>query len=206
MGLPSVRRAWQALREEGLRAFWFKLLGKLGYRRMYLLERVLTESLAATPPPAGVTLAWLRRDQLDEFVGLRSLFTAAAIGARFDNGDVCLSARVDGRLVGAMWACVKRPYLQFLERDVPLAPGEVYLFDAYVIPAVRGRSIAPLLSSELLRHFQEGGYRRAIRATLPDNAPALRAHAKAGFHPYTRFGYVKLGRWRHDFMRPVKKA
>jgi GNAT superfamily N-acetyltransferase len=206
MRLPSVRRAWQGLREEGLRAFWFKLLGKLGYRRMYLLERALAEPPAVAPLPPGVTLAWLRRDQVDEYVGLRSLFTAEAIGARFDNGDVCLSARVDGRLVGAMWACVNRPYLQFLECDVPLAPGEVYLFDAYVIPAVRGRSIAPLLSSELVRHFQQGGYRRAIRATLPDNAPALRAHAKAGFHPYALFGYVKLGRWRHDFLRPVTKA
>jgi GNAT superfamily N-acetyltransferase len=207
MSRPSLQRVWQVLRTEGPRTFWFKLLGGLGYRRLYLLEHSLAEPLLAAPPwPAGLTLAWLERGELDEYVALRTFFTAEDIVARLDNGDLCLSARLNGRLVGAMWACVNRPRVQFLQREVPLAPGDVYLFDAFVIPSARGQSIAPLLSHELLRHFQQAGYRRAIRGTSPENAPALRAHAKAGFQPYARIGQVRLGRWHYDFCRPLKTA
>jgi GNAT superfamily N-acetyltransferase len=200
--MNPLQRALRVLREEGLRTFWFKLLGELGYRRLFLLERSLTEPISTGPAlPAGLTLAWLQPNKLDEYVALRTQFTAAAIRARFENGDRCLAARLNGRLVGAMWACVNHPRLQSLQRAVPFAPGEVYTFDAYVIPAARGQSIAPLLSNELARHYQQAGCRRAIRATLPDNQPALRAHAKAGFHPYALIGYVKLGPWRRDFSR-----
>jgi hypothetical protein len=45
MSWPSVRRVWQGLREEGARTFWFRLLGKLGYRRQYLLEWFLNSAV-----------------------------------------------------------------------------------------------------------------------------------------------------------------
>ncbi|HXJ84500.1 MAG TPA: GNAT family N-acetyltransferase [Candidatus Methylomirabilis sp.] len=207
MSRHSLQRVWRVLRDEGARTFWFKLLGKLGYRRLYLLECSLAEPLPpARPLPAGLTLAWLPRSELGEYAALRADEAERDITARFDNGDRCLAARLDGQLVGAMWASVHRPRVQFLQRDVPHVAGDVYLFDAYVAAAARGQSIAPRMSDELLRHFQKAGSRRAIRGTAPENTPALRAHAKAGFRPYALIGYVKLGSWRRDFYRPYRMS
>lgn len=56
----------------------------------------------------------------------------------------------------------------------------------------------------MLRRLRETGCQRAIRATWPENTPALRAHAKAGFLPCARIGRYKLGKWRHEFNQPLR--
>ena len=45
-----IRRALLTLRDEGLRSFWFKLLGECGYRRLLLLERALDQPIADYTP------------------------------------------------------------------------------------------------------------------------------------------------------------
>ena len=195
-----LQRAWQVLRREGLRSFWFKFLGVLGYRRLFLLSRSLTEPIPAVSASLPLTMNWLTPAELTEYLAFRSATGAEQIADRLKRNQRCLVARAQGRWVGAMWADTQRAWIEYLERELPLAPGEVYLFDAYTNPAFRGQAIAPAMSAELLRRFRDEGCPRALRGTLPENLAALRAHAKAGFQTYALMGRIKIGPWRHDFL------
>jgi|GEM_PF-291249 len=201
MSEPLVRRAWQVLRREGVRSFWFRFIGECGYRRLFLLSRSLGEPLPALRVSLPLAMDWLAPDEVPEYLALRPTASAGSVAQRMGRGNRCLAARSGGRLVGVMWVCTGRALIEYLDRELPLAAGDVYLFDAYTDPASRGQAIAPALSAELLRRFQEAGCQRAVRATLPENVAALRAHAKAGFQPYAVIGRVKLGGWRRDFLR-----
>lgn len=202
--LPHLNRAWRVLREEGLRIFWLKLLATPGcYRRMFVLERSLAEPVEAIPSPLPLTIGWLGPADLDDYVALRPSPQKDSIQRRLERGDRCLLARHHGRLVGAVWASVVPPRLSYLNQDLPLAGGEVYLYDAFITPESRGQSVAPLLGAGLMRHYRAAGCRRAVRATLVWNEPALRAHAKSGFHPCAVIGRVKIGPWQRNFIQPM---
>lgn len=189
-----------------LRQMWFNGLGRVCYRRIYLLERALACGSAVQSQDEAWAFAWLERGDRDEYIRVHTEREGALVDDRIAKGHRCLTARHQGRLVGVMWAATENASIAYLGRAVPFAPGDVYLFDAFTIPEYRGRGIAPSLSAELLYQFAEDGYQRAIRGTIPENTAALRAHAKAGFHAYAVMGFLKAGPWRWDFVRPLPTA
>lgn len=203
--LPA--RAWQVLREEGVRSVWFRSLAVLGCRRLYLLRRPLSEHIAACEPSLPVTIGWLAPDDAVAYEAFREAAGPDDAARRLAKGDRCLVARHDGRIVGAMWGSTVRAWSPYLGRDLPLAAGEAYQFDAYTSPAVRGRGIAPALSVAWLSCLRDEGCSAAVRATLPENTAALRAHAKAGYRVTEIVRSVWLGPWRlHCAVRPVQTS
>lgn len=199
-----IQRACSVLQEEGLRGFLFRLIGVIGYRRLLLLGRSLEGPLPEVRSSLPLEIDWLGPHDQAEFSAMVSDQYNTQIEARMNKGDRCLAARTHGKLAAVMWACTTSLRMSYLEMDMPLPPGEVYLCGAFTDPAFRGHGIAPTLSVEMLRRFRETGFHRAIRATWPENSPALRAHAKAGFVPCAMVGRLKLGWWRRDFHHPLK--
>jgi ribosomal protein S18 acetylase RimI-like enzyme len=178
-----LQRVWQVLRREGIRSFLFKLLDVLGYRRLFLLGRSLAEPIPDVQTALPLTMNWLTNADSAEYFALRP--------------------SADADQIAVTWAAASRAWTGYLEHELPLAPGEVYLFDAYTDPAFRGHGIAPAMSTELLRRFRGEDSRRAIRGTWPENEAALRAHAKAGFQPYAIIRCIKLGPWRGVWQREL---
>jgi ribosomal protein S18 acetylase RimI-like enzyme len=200
MSDSRISRAWQTLRQEGLRSFWFKLIDVLGYRRLFLLSRSLAKPIQAVEPKIPLTINWLTASELDDYVAFRPKTSVKQLVSRFERNERCLAARqTDGKIVGAMWAATGRAWIEYLERMWSMEPGEVYLFDAYTDPAMRGHAVAPALSAELIKRYRDEGAQYAIRGTLPENKAALKAHAKAGFQIVGRIGRVSVGPWRRDF-------
>jgi len=205
MSHSRISRAWQTLRQEGFRSFWFKLIEVLGYRRMFLLSRSLAKPIPAVEPKIPITMSWLTTAESHDYVAFRPSTNMNQLAARFERNERCLVARrADGRIVGVMWAAIGRAL--YLERVWPVEPGQVYLFDAYTDPTMRGHAVAPALSAEMLRRYRDEGFQYAIRGTLPENKAALKAHAKAGFQIIGRIGRVKFGPWRRDFQHSFPKA
>ncbi|MEN9470513.1 MAG: hypothetical protein RL630_2246, partial [Verrucomicrobiota bacterium] len=125
-----IGRAWQTLRQEGFRSFWFKLIEVLGYRRMFLLSRSLAKPIPAVEPKIPVTMSWLTTTESDDYIAFRPTTNMNQLAERFERNERCLVARGDdGRIVGVMWAAIGRAL--YLERVWPVEPGHVYLFDAY---------------------------------------------------------------------------
>jgi GNAT superfamily N-acetyltransferase len=199
----ALTRAVGVLRDEGVRNFWFKLLSAGGvYRRLAMLERSLTQPIAEFAPEIAINVAVLRDDELDDYFAFRPDAERTRVMERARSGDMCFAARHEGRIVSACWVARRRMYAEFLRCDIVVATDEAYFFDAFTLPSYRGRDIAPALCAHQLRHFRKAGLRRAIRATIPENAPALRAHGKNGFRPYGMLTSIGLGRWRRSFFRP----
>lgn len=201
MGSP-IRRAFAVLREEGLTSFWFKLASTVGYRRLLLLERPLAETLPQVEPGQRLEFGTLAVSEVDDHFAFRPGLPRAVVLKRLRLAQTCFCARHEGRIVSACWATQEPAWIEFLSREFALAPGEVYVFDAYTLPVYRGQGVAPALCVHQLSCFRAQGLRRAIRATLPENIPALRAHAKSGFRGYALLRSLKIGPWQFCVERP----
>lgn len=200
-----ISRAWQALRDEGLRSFCFKLIDVLGYRRLFLLSRSLEKQIPVVEAKISLAISWLPSAETRDYLAFRPTTDATKLAKRFERHECCLAARSrDGRLVGVMWMAKHRAWIEYLEQDLELANDEAYLFDAFTDPALRGQAIAPALSTELLRRLHAEGCRRALRVTLPENKAALKAHDKAGFQIIGHIARLKLGPWRKNWRRELR--
>jgi GNAT superfamily N-acetyltransferase len=200
-----ARRAIAVLRDEGLKSFWFKLASELGYRRLLLLERPLAQSIPELEPALPLRIDTLKPSDVDDHLAFRPEMARAHVLDRLRSAQVCFVARHESRIVSACWATTQPAWVEFLACGIGLALGEVYMFDAFTLPAYRGQRAAPALCTHQLMHFQRAGLRRAIRATLPENAPALRAHAKCGFVPFALIRRLRIGPWQYAFQRPWQK-
>jgi ribosomal protein S18 acetylase RimI-like enzyme len=198
----AIRRAFAVLREEGLTSFWFKLASTVGYRRLLLLDRPLAEAVPQIELGQGLDFGTLAISEVDAHLAFRPELSRAIVLDRLRSAQACFYARHEGRIVSACWATKQSAWIEFLGCEFTLAPGEVYVFDAYTVPLYRGQGVAPALCLHQLSHFRQEGLRRAIRATLPENIPALRAHAKSGFRTYALLRSLRIGPWQFCVERP----
>jgi len=202
MNGSRIARAWETLRREGLRSFWFKLVDVLGYRRLFLLHRSLNEPPSQSTCPLPIRMEWLHPEGFGEYQTMRPATDSKELARRLESHQRCLIARLNQRLVGAVWVVVGRSArITYLECELPLPAATVYLFEAYTDPQFRGHGIAPALSNELLRRCREEGMQRAILAALPENHAALRPLAKSGFEVYSLMGRLRFGPWHCHWTR-----
>jgi GNAT superfamily N-acetyltransferase len=200
----AVKEAIRALREEGLKGFWFKLLSEICYRRVILLERSPEETLE-TKPPFGVTISLLKKTEVDEYLAFHTEANPSRIADRLIAENWCFIARYEGQLIASAWAAIQRAWISYLACQISLAEGEVYFYDAVTRPDFRGQSISPIIRAEMTRYFQNAGYRRIITAVLPENKLGLQVSRKVGSRPFGMRGYIKIGPWRWDFRRINKR-
>ncbi|MEP7207647.1 MAG: hypothetical protein ABI920_11960 [Casimicrobiaceae bacterium] len=199
----SVQRALHVLRHAGPRSFVFRLLSECGYRRMLLLARSLDAPIRLPRCPPGVDLAELQAHDFAPYGTLRGPDAAGVFARRCSSGHRCFVARCGAEVVSACWAATHAARTDYLDCPIVLGPGDVYLYDAFTAASARGLALAPLVCAYQLTVFHDEGCVRAVRATVPENLPALHAHAKSGFGPIAVMGRVGLGPWRHHFHRKL---
>ena len=200
-----LARAREILRQEGLRSLWFKILGDTVYRRLLLLERPLQDPIPEVTARVPVEISLLQKTQIAEYLEFRAEANESEVQSQLDAGHWCFVARYQGRIVSARWATAGRVWIDYLSRELQLAPGEVYFYDGFTRPDFRGQAVSPVTLAEMLRYFRTAGYRRMVGTVLPENQPSLRAVAKTGYRLYGVMGYVKIGPWKRHFHR-VKNA
>jgi GNAT superfamily N-acetyltransferase len=200
-----LARARRALREHGPWGVVIGLLAETGYRRLTVmalsLDRPIPERRARLP----VDLEWLRASQIDDYLLLRRDGDRDEIAHRLANGDRCIVARHEGRIVHAGWATVTRPRIDYLGCDMPLGPGDVYQFGSFTAPAFRGRGIAAARVAAMARRFQSEGYRRLLAGVQPELEFALRPLEHVGYRALGRLAVVRIGPWHRLRWRPIAK-
>lgn len=189
-----LSRAWRTLREEGPRGVWFRSLETVGYRRRYLLRRPLCEPLPDRTTSLPLEIDWLTPGTLADYRAFRAAGDDSA-AVWLGSGHRCLVARHEGRIVGAMWCSTSGARSAQMGGELPLAPGEVYQFDAYTTPAARGAGISTAVSVAWLRQLRDEGRSAATLLVLPENRAALRAYAKAGYRIAAIVRCLRLGPW-----------
>jgi len=199
----AIRRAFVTLRDEGLKSFWFKLLGEFGYRRLLLVERMLDRPVADYTPRLPVDVSMLEESQIDDYLAFRPGTERSAIADRLRLGEMGFVARHQGHIVAAVWVAVQPVWVPFLGCRIDMAPGDAHIYDKFTAPGYRGHGISNAVRTVHLRHLQRAGFRRATGSVLPENVSSLRDDiTKGGFRVYGILGRIKVGRWQRVFLMP----
>jgi len=164
-------RAGVVLREEGLRSFWFKVLGETVYRRMVVMELLVPlERRPTGPPVAGAVLRLVRQDDLDAYADLRGGHAEARKALAL--GERCLGTWLDGRLLTTHWFADRVARIEPLGRTIPLEHGEAYSTESSSRPTLAGAGSAGMQPSRSPRRSRT----RASAGWSPSSTPrTLRA-------------------------------
>jgi RimJ/RimL family protein N-acetyltransferase len=184
-----------------LRRVWFRLWGRIAYRRLLLMERRLDEPIPDVGPLIPVTIGLLREDEIEDYTTLVPDADAENVRAQLVDGQWCFTARLDGRLISVRWAATGKMHLEYLDYDLDLSADEACSYGLYTDPAFRGSAVSPTGSVAMLRHLRDAGFRRVVSAILPENHAGLRTVAKTGYRRYGVIGRVKLGPWTWRFLK-----
>jgi hypothetical protein len=123
-----------------------------------------------------------------------------------ERGSQCHAAWHAGEIVSATWWHPGEAWIEDLGRRFRLRAGEVYLYDAWTIPRLRGRNITPVRSGQTLRALGEQGFVRAIAFVLPENQPIHKAVKKVGWRRFGTAGFVRIGPVRVEFVRALART
>jgi GNAT superfamily N-acetyltransferase len=114
--------------------------------------------------------------------------------SRLKEGNLCLGAKREGRLVAFTWCNLTR--CQSEGYSFPLNDDEAYLFDAYTASDLRGQGLAPALRYRLYEELTRMSRTKLYSITERFNAPALRFKLKLGAGILKSDWYITLfKRW-----------
>lgn len=186
---------------------WFRGLSRLRlYRCLVLTERRLTEPFPDFPLPADLTIRRLTPEDAAAYAAFRPEQGRAECDRRLAEGHWCSATWRGAEIVSAAWAVGRRARIEYLELDIQLGPDEVYSYDLYTAPGLRGRRITSATRVPHLRYLSEQGYRRSLATLAPLNRSAASLQDAIGYRPIGWIGYVGLGPWRRMFCRMMPGA
>lgn len=166
------------------------------YRRAVLVVRSLDGPPPDFRPGVAVELAELGAEEIDEYRRLRPGQSPAEILGRLERGDRCFLSRVAGGTIAhAGWVAVGRGPVPYLRAEISLEPGDLYVYDSYASPGLRGRGLAPAWHAHVCRLGQSQGMRRVAGIVAVENRPGRRVLAKLGYTPAGVYRLVRLGPW-----------
>lgn len=200
---------WQhavwVLRNEGIKSFLVRALGVVYiYRRLQLIHRFLDQPERQVAPKVQVNIGLLSKNEINEYLRFKPDSGLSGVRNRLETGQICFIVRHKGDIVHSVWAIKERAWIGYLSTQILLHKDELYIEEAYTLPAFRGQNISPTRSLVMARYFRDVGIRRFIAAVKPEEKQALRAAKKTGYRSFGVLGYVRFGPWRHDFCRMNK--
>jgi GNAT superfamily N-acetyltransferase len=152
-------------------------VGKLCFLRLDAVPRVPASRLRG----AGHIRPGRRAD-LDALTALRD--QRETFVERFDSGDHCVVAEVDGRIVGYEWFCARSSHLEeSWGYRITIPEGFVYAYDAYIDPRYRNTGVWLKFKDYLGSWMVESGKRGVLTFVDYGNPASLRTHLRFGFKP-----------------------
>jgi hypothetical protein len=173
---------------------WMKVVTTF-YRRMALLSFTATDE----PLPdlhAGVPVRFARLSDADraKYLAFRSDQSAAEVGSRLARGDRCFVAWHGDGIVDAGWVSTDRHvHVPYLGRDLQLEPGDIYYYDTYTIPRLRGHGLYMARNWFAARELRAEGYRRGLALVAVENRVAIAVLQRAGLTLHGTYARLRLG-------------
>jgi ribosomal protein S18 acetylase RimI-like enzyme len=198
-----LRRSWEILRADGVGVFWFKLLGETVYRRMVLVEMPLDGPIPALEARGDFSYRFLGEQDVADYLRLRPDHSREEVERRLREGHRCFAAAGDDGLVAAAWLAVGRAHVEHLRRELVLEPHEVYVYDGYADPGVRGLGIAGAMAARALPVLAAEGFTRAFGLVVPENRRSIESLGRLPFRVSAQLGSIGAGRWRWQVTRRV---
>jgi hypothetical protein len=204
---PSLlRRLAGAWRRGGARGVLLATLGRTVYRHVVLIERDLREDMPLLRSDPPIEVRRLRPADVSAYARSNPKSPEELL-RRMERGSRCHAAWHAGEIVSAAWWHPGEAWIEDLDRRFLLRAEEVYLYDAWTVPRLRGRNITPARSVLTLRHLHEQGFLRAVAFVLPENRPIHRAALeKVGWRRFGTAGFVRIGPAGIEFVRARGRA
>ncbi len=142
--------------------------------------------------------------------GFDSWRTVERVRARLEKGDLCIMLKNQGRIAGFTWADFDE--INDSACDYKFGRGEAYLYDAFIAPECRGRSLAAYLRVESYKHLRCAGRHTFYSLSDCFNTPAIKFKQKLnaeiiGLYLQIRLGRRVLGQWQlRDYDQRCMKA
>jgi GNAT superfamily N-acetyltransferase len=187
------------LREDGVRALWFKILGETVYRRLRLVA-LRPEDATGVESDLALDFRFLEPSDGEDYAQFRPGVSAATVRERLER-ERCFGAWRDGRLASTRWVTSGSVEIEYLGMRLALADEETWISDTFTDPEHRGRDVSPAAGAALARALAAEGITNQFAGVLPENPLGVRAYEQAGYRRVGTIGYVRLGRRRWDFMR-----
>jgi hypothetical protein len=181
------------------REFFWRVLAKLGFRRLAVFLHSTGPRTMAVPP--GVEVRDLERADVDTYCRERPGLSAAEVLGRLDRGHRCVVAWSEGRIVSSRWGSSGKAELPYLGIALDLAEGVEYLFDIHTAPDKRKLRLQTLLRETMVEDGWRAGH-RLFGMVLPENeagvATILGSAARIGTLASVRLGWWRIPFWRGD--------
>jgi len=196
----AARRAWEVLREEGVRSLVFKVLGETVYRRALVFERTLDEAGRAPVSmrrlDGGRTIGTLEPGDLDPYLALAPDADPEEVLGRLREGRVAVVVRRGAAIEHATWLATGSAHIDYLDRRVRLAADEGYVYGVRTAASARRRGLSIAAADEVAAWAAASGLRRLRLVVMPENRAAAAAAPRWGYRRVGAARTLRLGRWR----------
>jgi L-amino acid N-acyltransferase YncA len=130
---------------------------------------------------------------------------------RIRNGDRCMVAKHNNKIVHLSWLAFGKCYSHLLDREYELAADECYAYSAYTLPEFRGNGIQPAANNRRNKMLKDWGYQRLYAFIESHNKAALRMPAKLNYIKVGYTGYFEVFGIRryfhmdHGYLRALRR-
>lgn len=126
---------------------------------------------------------------------------------RFDTGERCVVATVDGKVVGYEWVCIADTHEEERYRYLMrIPPSAVYVYDAYIAPEYRLRGVWVFLKLHIAEFVRQLGRQTIITMIEHGNGLSMRTHLRYGYSAVRRIGHLRVLGLRLFFERELALA
>lgn len=173
------------------------------YRRMVFLVYPLQEDpIPVLSSRLPVEIGTLDEEELEAYLRCRPRQDPATVRARFERGDRCFVCRYEGEIVDVGWTTTRRRiHVPYLRRDLQLAPGDVYCYDAFTRPSMRGHGLHMARNAFTGRHYRDEGCRRGVALVALENRTSWKTLQHAGLTNEGTYACLRLGPWQTHWKR-----
>jgi GNAT superfamily N-acetyltransferase len=170
---------------------------------MLLMEHSLEQLPFACQEQPPFNCSWLSPDEAALYASFHQDLTEEEIYKRLSSGERCFIGRMDHRIVHGFWVVASNARIDFLNIILPLNPGELYLYQSFTSPEIRGRGFATTTLASALEVVRSEGFRRVLCCIQSDRAMGYPPFLRTGFVPSALLSSVWLGPWRWVSQRPT---
>jgi len=174
-------------------------LVSLPHRRIEytVFARSLLEPLPGPEPRMAVCLRPATEADLARFTGLVPPSEQRHFGRRLANGRRCFLALDGENLAAYCWASTEIRF-EIDNLELPLQPGDVYVDDAYTVPAYRRKGIQTAVHLYRLGYMRDLGCRRAILIVDVKNTASQRLIRKLGYREADHLSFRRVF-WKRTY-------
>ena len=175
------------------------------YRRVVIVVQPIQTPIPELSARVPIVPGQLASDVVAAYDEFRPSERAKARQRLGSGGEECFVAWHEGRIVHATWVATGRAYVPYLNRDLLLESDQMYLHDAYTLPAYRGCNIAPVMFAYIMQCYLERGFLEFVAVATVEKA-RKRFYEKYGGKVVGSYSCLRLGRWQTQWQQTMSEA